>query len=369
MTPFIAAAVVVAVGAGIYFLAARNQVTQVAYFPVTGTETVREQPSGASQQASVLRTGAPVVSTRGADFISQSTAVLKGEVTPNGGQTSYWYEYGIRESLGSATGRQLLGSGYVTYSAPAGIFGLASNTTYFYRINAENQFGKTYGQIVSFKTTNEPPVQYTAPNVQTKAVTNVSQNSATINGVVNPNGARTDYWFEFGTTLSLGNTTSPLNAGLGRANVSVSNSISGLEQNTTYYYRVNAQNGYGTANGNILSFTTDSTTPPPPRGDDPTAETESATAITSNSATLRGTVDPNSAPTMYYFEYGKATLLGLFSLNQKTAARSAGDGTSAMPVSTIVGNLETDSTYYYRLVAENQNGASRGAIFSLTTKR
>jgi uncharacterized repeat protein (TIGR01451 family) len=94
-----------------------------------------------------------------------------------------------------------------------------------------------------------------APDVETRNATNVSTTSATLNGRVDGNGHSVRAWFEYGTTYSLGYTTSSSSYGSGSTNFS--RSISGLAPNTTYYFRAVAENSIDTVYGNILSFRTD----------------------------------------------------------------------------------------------------------------
>jgi len=97
----------------------------------------------------------------------------------------------------------------------------------------------------------------TAPTAITTSATNVNSTSATINGVVNPNGLSTTVKFEYGTTTSYGNmitaTPSPFS---GTSAVPVSATLMNLTSNTTYHYRVVATNGAGTTTGSNRTFTT-----------------------------------------------------------------------------------------------------------------
>src|SRR3989344_2497986 len=337
----------------------------------TNEETPTPTPNTNSNNTNtgVKEPGAPTVSTKGETAVSSTQSVLNGEVNPNGAQTSYWYEYGLTNSLGSATSPQLIGGGYLTYGAPQRVTGLQANTTYHYRLAAQNEHGKVYGEILSLQTTNTPPVASALVTAETRGATDVEQKSATLSGRVNPNGSYAYYWFEYGKNLTLGSTTAAGSAGAGTVNLDVTTNISGLEPSTTYYYRFNAQNVYGTDNGNILSFRTDPVTPEPPKGNAPEATTTSATGITQTGALLHGEVNPNGVQTSYYFEYGKSTLFGIFALDEKTDSKSAGKGTTGVSVSAPLIKLDADSTYYYRLVATNENGTTFGAIFRFTTKK
>ena len=80
-----------------------------------------------------------------------------------------------------------------------------------------------------------------------------------------------------------------------------------------------------------------------------------ATSVSSDSATLNGTVDPNGKTTTYYFEYGADTSYG-----SMTASSNAGSGDSAISVNAAINGLISDTTYHYRLVGTNSDGTSSG---------
>lgn len=87
----------------------------------------------------------------------------------------------------------------------------------------------------------------------------------------------------------------------------------------------------------------------------PAASTGPAKALTRHGATLTGTVNPEAGAT-YRFQYGATIRFG-----SATAARSAGAGLAARPVSSIVSGLRPGRIYYYRLVASNAAGTTDGA--------
>ena len=94
-----------------------------------------------------------------------------------------------------------------------------------------------------------------APFVSTNGATGISSSSATLNCYVNPySSSNTTRWFEWGSTQSFGNKTGVVNHGTVTANGN--EIISGLSNNTTYYFRCAAQNQYGTSYGSVLSFWT-----------------------------------------------------------------------------------------------------------------
>lgn len=96
------------------------------------------------------------------------------------------------------------------------------------------------------------------PVATTAAATGLAQNEATLQGIVNPNGAATSGRFAYGTDPGLAGATltAEVALGSGTSAVSLETEIMGLLADTTYYFRAQATNGAGTGTGSILSFTT-----------------------------------------------------------------------------------------------------------------
>jgi hypothetical protein len=88
----------------------------------------------------------------------------------------------------------------------------------------------------------------------------------------------------------------------------------------------------------------------------PTATTGGASGVGRAAATLSGTVDPGGAATSWRFEYGTTTAYGLESGGGDTTAGSAPEAVSAQ-----LSGLSAGTTYHYRLVATNADGAVTGA--------
>jgi hypothetical protein len=98
------------------------------------------------------------------------------------------------------------------------------------------------------------------PSATTGSPSNVGQSNATVNGIVNPNGQSTTYYFKYGTTTTYGLQTTPAGAGSGTGNVAVHAALDGLSPNTTYHYQLVATSSAGTSNGPDETFTTTTTT-------------------------------------------------------------------------------------------------------------
>jgi subtilase family serine protease len=132
-----------------------------------------------------------------------------------------------------------------------------------------------------------------APTATTGAATALTENSATVAGTVNPNGAATTAWFLYGTSSTLAGATQTTTQSLaaGSTATAITANLTGLAASTTYYFQAVAKNATGTTNGTIVSFTT--TAPPPPTftiaG---TAVSVAPGATTGNTSTI--TVTPQS---------------------------------------------------------------------------
>jgi phosphodiesterase/alkaline phosphatase D-like protein len=344
---------------GIYYFATRP--AEEAYNPNLNTNI---------NLTGVPNAAIPTVNTKTASFVYSTSAILNGDINPNGMQTAYWYEYGETDALGTTTMPQLVGGGFGTFNAPGQVTGLKANTFYYYRLVAQNQYGKVYGGTLSFKTggSGVASPRFIIPSALTKEANGLGTTTAILNGSVAPNGSETFYWFEYGKNFSLGSTTPFVTLDSTSGTKLVSANIANLDAGTFYYYRLNAQNAHGTVVGNISIFRTLDANPPQVTGKVPGVVTSGATNVTEVSAVLNGQVNPNGVATNYHFEYGKSTLFGEFTLDQKTPERTAGNGSILTRFSSTLTGLEADTTYYYQLVAENEYGISRGAIFSFTTR-
>jgi hypothetical protein len=96
----------------------------------------------------------------------------------------------------------------------------------------------------------------TKPGVSTLGASKLTITTATLTGKVNPHGAATTYFFQYGTTTAYGSRTPDAAAGAGTTAVGATAAISGLGPNTKYHYRLVAHNSVGTTLGGDRTFTT-----------------------------------------------------------------------------------------------------------------
>jgi hypothetical protein len=98
----------------------------------------------------------PVASTGGVSNLTASSAVLSGSVNPHGLATSYVFQYGTTKGYGAQTPAASSGGGRATLKFSQAIVGLASDTTYHYRILATSAGGIAPGADRAFTTRRVP---------------------------------------------------------------------------------------------------------------------------------------------------------------------------------------------------------------------
>lgn len=97
----------------------------------------------------------------------------------------------------------------------------------------------------------------------------------------------------------------------------------------------------------------------------PTATTGAAESVTTSSAVVDGTVNPNGADTTYHVDYGTSSAYGLATPESTPPL----GGTDPAAVKVTLSKLTQNTTYHYRLVATNAAGTIRGGDRTLHTAR
>jgi hypothetical protein len=105
------------------------------------------------------------------------------------------------------------------------------------------------------------------PSVTTLTASSVGPHSAVVGGSLNPNDKPATYSFEYGTTTAYGTSTAAASIAKGKVAVTVVATVTGLEPNTTYHFRLVASNSDGTAHGTDVTFTTSADLTAPAPGD------------------------------------------------------------------------------------------------------
>jgi hypothetical protein len=216
--------------------------------------------SGAAIAGVAYAASSPTVATGSTSSITTSSVVLHATVNPNGAKTSVHFDYGLTNQYGSSTSNKTV-NGSKTVSVTVKASGLLPGTVYHYRVVATNRFGTTSGSDRQFKTAGNPP-----PDAATGGTANVTTNSATLAGVVNPHGAKTTYAFQWGLTTTYTYSTQPAAVPAGNAPVIVAQTLTGLQPGTLFHYRIVAFHGSTVfAAGADATFITEPSPRPAPR--------------------------------------------------------------------------------------------------------
>ncbi len=173
---------------------------------------------------------------------------------------------------------------------------LEANTQYTYCLVATNQFGKTFGNAMSFTTA---PV---APTIQNLSATEITDETATLEAQINPENSETKYEVVIAHPCG-----GPPDCMLSRGMIIPSNGheyvrieLAGkelnLEPNTTYDYWVIAENSDHEKAEVHESFTTLKT---------PSIDGESATDVTEQDAILEAKINTQGQDVYYQFQIVK----------------------------------------------------------------
>jgi hypothetical protein len=330
---------------------------------LAGTSLVLSAPGVAAAGPKV---SAPAVHSENAFSVTPFDATLQARVTTENGATEYNFEYANKEALIGTPGATSVGSGTLLgaleelTAGPVDIgSGLTPATIYYYRVVATNASGTTDGMIQSFTT-----LVAEKPQIAGESSSAIAESNATLLATLNPvfqlpTLCEFQYATEEGTLLKGVPSSSPCapaaaELGSGDGGVPVSAGVGGLTPNTGYYYRLFAANPTGSSEGAPHRFLT---LPPPP-----IVITGAASALTGTSATIAGEVDPGSegqnSDTTYWFQYGTNRA---YELQIPSVLGDAGQGKTAVKESVELSSadehsgLEPNTTYYYRIVASNDN--------------
>src|SRR3989344_864640 len=222
-----------------------------------------------------------------------------------------------------------------------------------------------------------PANAQSAPSISGEAANVTGSHNATLSVFVNTNGSITSLEFKYWTGTVFKSKYYFGVSGSSRIEVGLIN----LFEGTTYSYQVFAKNSFGSVTGNTNTFITYGSNGSGNFGDTnntnstsgsgnsnstsqgfPIVATNGPVSVSTTSAVINGTINPNGSLTNFWFEFGTAQSLG-----QMTTTQSIGNSNSGLLVTGNLSGLENGRTYYYRVTAQNAYGINRGEIRNFIT--
>lgn len=319
---------------------------------------------------------APPVLSAGSEkvsVVSAAGASLEATLNANNEETTYSFEYSTQGKTGA--GEELKGTIVTVPGAPGTLPAefvespvavptavLAANTTYFYRVVAENAQSKTevkpvQGPVESFTSAPEAPETLTPAQ-------SITATTAVLEGVLNPKVAvavKAGWYFAYSTGASC--TEAAPGSGetahepevAAKALAVKPTKVTGLEPNQKYTFCLVATNAAGAQStpGNPQILETKPASPSIEAG----SEKAPTPTLTPYEATLEAQINPNNQKTTYTFEYSTSnTLTGtVVKVSDATPLEGYGDEVASVSTGHV---LIPGTTYYYRVVATNATGTT-----------
>lgn len=318
------------------------------------------------------------VITNAATDITRYSATLNGHYSASNSSSTYvWFEWGTN-SFNHTTPSQYesYNSGDMSFS----ISGLSAATNYqFHACMQTSGNSSVCGNTRYFTTSDNGSCSgcgcngdcnnNSRPDVTTLSADDIDHDSALLRGEVDANGDSVTRWFEYGTSynnLDEDVYLSGTQSGYG----TFSKSINDLDDNRTYYFRACAENDNGTDCGSTLSFRTDDNNDTYYNDNNynaPSVSTLPADYVGGSYGRLNGVVDINgNQNTQAWFEWGTNSNLG-FTTNRVYGTQGSFISSDNYAYGISLTGLAPHTAYYYRAVAQNNNGTSYGSVMSFVT--
>ncbi|MDD5221106.1 MAG: fibronectin type III domain-containing protein, partial [Candidatus Pacebacteria bacterium] len=287
----------------------------------------------------------PVISNVDAPVIDRNSATVTWDTDEDAtSQVEYSTSPELSESISTTLVTDLRKEHSVILSS------LTSSTTYYYRVKSKDAANNlTTSSIYNF-TTAQAKADSTAPTISDVATSSITLSGATITWTTTENS---DSIVDYGLTTALGSMTGNIDD----STTSHSISLTGLTQNTKYYFQVRSADSSGNRKtdnngGDYYSFTTTADTT------DPVISAIQASVVDRNSANITWTTDEAGTSQVEY-----ATSSDLSGSSSTTLVTDL-----TLQHSVVISGLTANTKYYYRVKskdAADNEGVSN--IYDFTT--
>ena len=291
-----------------------------------------------------------VLTTKTVTNITQTTATCGGNITNSGGMdiTARGVCWSTNHNPTTNDNHTEDGTGIGEFDSE--ITSLSANVKYYVRAYATSDYGTSYGNEVEFTTTMG------MPTVSTKSVTGITASSASCGGEVTNSGGGTISARGVCWSTSQSPTISDSHTTDGTGTGEFTSSITGLNNNVTYYVRAYATNENGTAYGEENSFTTQEGLA--------VVTTTDITNITATSASSGGEITDDGG-----YSITARGVCWSTSQNPTISDAHTFDGTGIGSYTSSLTSLTYNTTYYVRAYATNTKGTSYGEEKAFTTNK
>jgi len=310
-------------------------------------------PTGNGPVAKVLPTTA----------VTEDTATVHGEVEPTAGDEveSCRFEYGTDSFAHSAPCEPATPYSSTTVVSAA-LSGLESSKTYQFRLAASGPPTGPYPRAVPSHSETGTFITVGPPTITEESADGIERYAASLHAAINPHGFASKVRFEYvdaqhyeesGFAGPATRSTNPLEIGEGMSPVPVTQTIQGLELNTTYHFRAAAVNTRGEAKGVPMDLKTLPVA---------TVEREWAYAHLT-SARLEAQVNPfglQGRCTVEYVDDADFQSSGYATAASAPCAREPSGSKTSVAWAEVTG-LGTDTGYHFHFVIGNQSGTETGA--------
>lgn len=277
--------------------------------------------------------GTPLLTTKDATDVEDTTATLNGEIDDRGGGVCTERGFIYKEGEGGGEQEVKETGSFVEGEYSLDISGLDNTKIYYFKAYAINAADTGEGEWKSFGKT------IVTPTVTTNAATSVDEEKATLNGNITVAGGQNPEERGFEWKEGIGGNVSKLKETGSFPIGTFSLVLSDLDPNTTYYFRAYAINDAGTGTGNWLSFIIGYA--------NPTVKTHNATDEQQNQVTGNGEIVSTGGADCDErgFEYG-LTKTATWLKNEVAGGYGVGH------FNLTINGLETNTEYWYRAYAK-----------------
>ncbi|MFK5891545.1 MAG: YCF48-related protein [Flavobacteriaceae bacterium] len=318
------------------------------YFRLAGTQNSN---NSSSQILSFTTLPDYEITTNFTYNYSSTIAEISGKIVSNEHNIfNAGFQFGVSSDVldNNISGTPNLVAGNTTENIIASLDNLQPETQYFYRIKATHQGEDIYGNIQSFTTYPEYNINLYNPSINGANVTLSAY-------ITSYNQDITDIIYEYGSTDYENNTSTNPSHVNANSSAYVSTTLTNLDTNSNYYYRLKAIHNGGAiySEEGVFNFSGDII-----------MVSGTIEETQNNSIELRGLINSNGTYlTEIHFEYG---------LTESFGSTIAGTpnyvyGYSTNLITALINNPLPNQTYYYRLVATNNGNTIYSDTYQYTT--